>query len=104
MFDAAGHLRHDGGVVDAPGVYFLGASFLRRRRSSFLHGSVDDTRELADHLVGHLAGRAVDQRFVPMYPNSWTSPRKVRPSRTCAAASSVARLTNSSSPMLWIAS
>ena len=24
----------------------------------------------------------VDQRFVPMYPNSWTSPRKARPSRT----------------------
>jgi putative flavoprotein involved in K+ transport len=56
VFDAAGHLRHDGGVVDAPGVYFLGASFLRRRRSSFLHGSVDDTRDLADHLVRHLAG------------------------------------------------
>ena len=58
VFDTAGHLRHDGGVVvDAPGVYYLGATFLRRRRSSFLHGSVDDTRELADHLVGHLAGR-----------------------------------------------
>lgn len=57
VFDAAGHLRHDGGVVvDAPGVYSLGATFLRRRRSSFLHGSVDDTRDLADHLVGHLAG------------------------------------------------
>ncbi len=55
VFDANGHLRHDGGVVDAPGVYLLGTSFLRRRRSSFLHGSVDDTRELADHLVGHLA-------------------------------------------------
>ena len=57
VFDSAGHLRHDGGVVlDAPGVYFLGASFLRRRKSSFLHGSVDDTRDLADHLVGHLDG------------------------------------------------
>ncbi len=44
VFDPAGHLRHDGGVVDAPGVYFLGASFLRRRRSSFLHGAVDDTQ------------------------------------------------------------
>ena len=57
VFDSAGHLRHDGGVVlDAPGAYFLGASFLRRRKSSFLHGSVDDTRDLADHLVGHLDG------------------------------------------------
>ena len=65
VFDAAGHLRHDGGVVDAPGVYALGTSFLRRRKSSFLHGSVDDTRDLADHLVGYLAS-PVDQRFVPM--------------------------------------
>ena len=51
VFDPAGNLRHVGGVVDAPGVYVLGAPFLRRRRSSFLHGSVDDTRDLADHLV-----------------------------------------------------
>lgn len=57
VFDSGGRLRHDGGVVDAPGVYFLGGSFLRRRRSSFIHGATDDTRELADHLVGHLAGR-----------------------------------------------
>ena len=54
VFDAAGQLRHDGGVVDAPGIYLLGASFLRRRRSSFLHGAVDDSRDLADHLFGHL--------------------------------------------------
>lgn len=56
VFDPAGALRHDGGVVDAPGVYFLGSSFLRRRKSSFVHGAADDTRELADHLVGFLAG------------------------------------------------
>ena len=56
VFDAAGQLRHDGGVVvDAPGIYLLGASFLRRRKSSFLHGAVDDSSDLADHLVGHLA-------------------------------------------------
>jgi putative flavoprotein involved in K+ transport len=57
VFDATGHLRHDGGVVDAPGVYFLGATFLRRRRSSFLHGAADDTRDLADHLATFLAAR-----------------------------------------------
>jgi putative flavoprotein involved in K+ transport len=57
VFDPAGQLRHDGGVVvDAPGVYVLGSSFLRRRKSSFLHGAADDTRDLADHLVGFLAG------------------------------------------------
>ena len=57
VFDSAGHLRHDGGVVDAPGVYFLGATFLRRRKSSFLHGAADDSADLVDHLVGFLAGR-----------------------------------------------
>lgn len=57
VFDAGGQLRHDGGVVDgAPGVYALGATFLRRRRSSFLHGAADDTADLAGHLAGHLAG------------------------------------------------
>ncbi len=58
VFESSGRLRHDGGVVvDAPGVYFLGGTFLRRRRSSFIHGAADDTRELADHLVEHLARR-----------------------------------------------
>jgi putative flavoprotein involved in K+ transport len=57
VFDSSGHLRHDGGVVDAPGVYFLGSTFLRRRRSSFLHGAADDTRDLADHLARFLGGR-----------------------------------------------
>jgi putative flavoprotein involved in K+ transport len=55
VFDTTGRLRHDGGVVDAPGVYFLGGTFLRRRRSSFIHGAEADTAELADHLAGHLA-------------------------------------------------
>jgi putative flavoprotein involved in K+ transport len=57
VFDAGGHLRHDGGVVDAPGVYVLGATFLRRRKSSFVHGAADDTADLAAHLAGFLAGR-----------------------------------------------
>ncbi|MGQ0830357.1 MAG: NAD(P)-binding domain-containing protein [Microthrixaceae bacterium] len=55
VFDAGGRLRHDGGVVDAPGVYFLGGTFLRRRKSSFIHGAADDTDDLADHLERHLA-------------------------------------------------
>ena len=56
VFDPKGRLRHDGGVVDAPGVYFLGATFLRRRKSSFIHGAEDDSADLADHLAGYLAG------------------------------------------------
>lgn len=54
VFDTGGRLRHDGGVVDAPGVCYLGATFLRRRRSSFIHGAESDTADLADHLVAHL--------------------------------------------------
>ena len=54
VFDPPGRLRHDGGVVDAPGVYFLGGTFLRRRRSSFIHGAAADTRDLADHLSRYL--------------------------------------------------
>jgi putative flavoprotein involved in K+ transport len=64
VLDDRGRLRHDGGVVDAPGVYVLGASFLRRRKSSFIHGAGDDATELADHLVGYLSGRR--QRLAPM--------------------------------------
>ena len=56
VFDNAGRLRHDGGVVDAPGVYFLGGTFLRRRRSSFIHGAEADTADLAEHVAAHLAG------------------------------------------------
>jgi putative flavoprotein involved in K+ transport len=56
VFDSVGRLRHDGGVVDAPGVYYLGGTFLRRRKSSFIVGAEDDTADLADHLVGFLAG------------------------------------------------
>jgi putative flavoprotein involved in K+ transport len=55
VFDSSGRLRHDGGVVDAPGVYYLGGTFLRRRRSSFIHGAAADTADLAAHLVAHLA-------------------------------------------------
>ncbi len=55
VIDDKGHLRHDGGVVDAPGLYALGLPFLRRRKSTFISGAEDDARELVDHLAGFLA-------------------------------------------------
>jgi putative flavoprotein involved in K+ transport len=55
VIDAKGHLRHDGGVVEAPGLYALGLPLLRRRKSTFIHGAEDDARELVDHLAGYLA-------------------------------------------------
>ena len=53
-FDAKGRLRHQGGVVDVPGLYVLGLNFLRRRKSSFMHGAEDDVRELGEHLAAWL--------------------------------------------------
>ena len=55
VVDHKGHLRHDGGVVDAPGLYALGLPVLRRRKSTFIHGAEDDAREVIDHLAGYLA-------------------------------------------------
>ena len=51
-----GTIGHDGGVCEVPGLYTLGSTFLRRRRSSFIHGAAADTADLADHVVGYLTG------------------------------------------------
>jgi len=58
VVDAKGHLRHEGGVVDSPGLYALGLPVLRRRKSTFIHGIEDDAREVIDHLAGYVAGRS----------------------------------------------
>jgi putative flavoprotein involved in K+ transport len=55
VVDHKGRLRHDGGVVDAPGLYAIGLPVLRRRKSTFIHGAEDDARELTEHLAGYLA-------------------------------------------------
>ena len=57
VVDAKGHLVHEGGVVDSPGMYALGLPVLRRRKSTFIHGIEDDAREVIDHLAGYLAER-----------------------------------------------
>jgi putative flavoprotein involved in K+ transport len=56
VIDRKGHLRHDGGVVEAPGMYAIGLPVLRRRKSTFIHGAEDDARDIVDHLAGYLAG------------------------------------------------
>lgn len=57
--DADGTIRHDGGIGVMPGLYVLGLPFMRRRRSTFLHGVGSDATELATHLLAHLGGRHV---------------------------------------------
>jgi putative flavoprotein involved in K+ transport len=55
--DDKGHLRHHGGVVDAPGMYALGLPVLRRRKSTFIHGIEDDARDVIEHLAAYLDHR-----------------------------------------------
>jgi putative flavoprotein involved in K+ transport len=54
VLDHKGRLRHDGGVVAAPGLYALGLNFMRRRKSSFIHGAEDDVHDLGIHLAVYL--------------------------------------------------
>jgi putative flavoprotein involved in K+ transport len=54
VLDGKGRVRHDGGVTPVPGLYLLSATFLRRRKSTFIDGVGDDGRELSAHLAGYL--------------------------------------------------
>lgn len=54
VLDRKGHIAHDGGVAKAPGLYALGLPFLRRRKSTFIHGAEDDVRDVALNLSAFL--------------------------------------------------
>ncbi len=54
VLDGNGRIRHDGGVTSVPGLYLLSATFLRRRKSTFIDGVGDDARDLSAHLAGYL--------------------------------------------------
>jgi putative flavoprotein involved in K+ transport len=54
VVDRKGQLQHDGGVVDAPGLYAIGLPVLRRRKSTFIHGAEDDARDIVAHLAAYL--------------------------------------------------
>jgi putative flavoprotein involved in K+ transport len=55
VIDRKGHLLHEGGVVESPGIYAIGLPLLRRRKSTFICGAEDDARDVVDHLAGYLA-------------------------------------------------
>jgi putative flavoprotein involved in K+ transport len=60
VLDCKGRLPHAGGVIEkSPGLYVMGTSLLRRRRSTYIGGAGQDSLELAEHLAGYLAGRPV---------------------------------------------
>ena len=58
VLDRKGRIRHDGGVVPAPGMYVMGLPFMRRRKSSFIDGAGDDAADLAAHLTQNLVRAA----------------------------------------------
>jgi putative flavoprotein involved in K+ transport len=63
VLDHKGRMRHDGGIVtDAPGMYLLGGSLLRTRRSSYIAGASLDTEAIADHLHRHLSRSTGERR------------------------------------------
>ena len=58
VLDDKGMIRHDGGVVDSPGMFLVGSPFLRRRKSSFIDGARADAEELIVELTAYLDERA----------------------------------------------
>ncbi len=58
VLDGRGRLQHQGGVVDAPGLYAMGLPFMRRRKSTLIDGVGDDAHDLSAHLMNFLDGAA----------------------------------------------
>jgi putative flavoprotein involved in K+ transport len=54
VLDRRGQIRHDGGVTGSPGLVVMGLPYLRRRKSSFIHGAEDDARDLNRYLARYL--------------------------------------------------
>jgi putative flavoprotein involved in K+ transport len=54
ILDRKGLIKHDGGVASSPGLYLLGMPFLRKRKSSFIHGIEDDASHVTSELAAFL--------------------------------------------------
>jgi putative flavoprotein involved in K+ transport len=57
VLDRDGELLHRGGVTASPGLYALGLTFMRRRRSHFIDGCGLDAMEIATEIAGLLGCR-----------------------------------------------
>jgi putative flavoprotein involved in K+ transport len=58
VLDHKGMIRHDGGITSSPGLYLMGAPFMRRRKSTLIDGAGDDARDLSGHLASYIGTRA----------------------------------------------
>lgn len=59
VLDHSGEIMHRGGITAAPGLYALGLTFLRRRRSSLISGCGLDAEDLAPAIKAHLDRAAI---------------------------------------------
>ncbi len=59
VLDRKSRIRHEAGIAAWPGLYVLGATFLTRRKSTYIHGAEDDAREVCEHLTAYLGRRSV---------------------------------------------
>ncbi len=55
VLDSRGEIFHRGGVAAVPGLYVLGLTFLRRRRSNFIDGCGFDAQDLAPVIKAQLS-------------------------------------------------
>ena len=58
VLDHKGMIRHDGGITASPGLYLMGAPFMRRRKSTLIDGAGDDAHELSGHLASYIGAWA----------------------------------------------
>jgi putative flavoprotein involved in K+ transport len=59
VFDAAGEIKHNGGITPESGLYVLGLNFQRRRNSSFIDGVGGDAWVIAHQIAQSMAGARV---------------------------------------------
>ena len=72
VLDAKGGVRHVGGVTPVPGLYVMGTTFLRRRKSTLIVGAGDDAarpqhpplRVLGSAGEGHMTSHRGRRRLV----------------------------------------
>ena len=64
VLDRKGNIQHDGGVVEAAGLYVLGLPLMRARKSSFIFGINDDARYITSHLTNYLRTQTRNESHV----------------------------------------
>jgi putative flavoprotein involved in K+ transport len=64
VYDRKGAIKHDGGAVVLPGVYTLGLTLMRSRKSSFIYGSNDDSSFVANHMREYLDYIVANERVL----------------------------------------